>query len=314
MKSLIASIVLSAWSLTATGQNQPAFAIAYNVAVKDSAGKSNYEVFSMDMDGHNVRNVSAHKDVAWTYKAYQKDLYFISDRDTCYRCFFLYKTDFKGKNPQKVSDLQLEDSWMSFRNQGKEAVVSGRKGRTLRYQLFFINTETGAYRQITSDTAAMYVDPSFSPDGKQIALSYRKNRRDRTQNEEIYLMNPDGTQLRQVTTYPQKGNEENENGYKAGSPRWHPSGKFISYISMLDGMHNIYAITPDGKKQWKLTTNKVSEGWHDWSPDGQWLAFDATDKDQSHYEIMLMNWKTKVVKQLTTGVHKYQQAPVFVVK
>lgn len=89
MKSLIASIVLSAWSLAATGQSQPAFAIAYNVAVKDSAGKSNYEVFSMDMDGHNVRNVSAHKDVAWTYKAYQKDLYFISDRDTCYRCFFL---------------------------------------------------------------------------------------------------------------------------------------------------------------------------------------------------------------------------------
>lgn len=71
-------------------------AIAYNIAVTDTTGKSHYEVFTMNADGSGNRNITNHPDVAWTYKARGKDLYFISDRDTCYRCYFLYRTDVNG--------------------------------------------------------------------------------------------------------------------------------------------------------------------------------------------------------------------------
>ena len=292
--------------------NDPDYAIAYNIAVKDSAGKSNYEVFVMNMDGSNARNISNNPDVAWTYRAYKKDLYFISDRDTCYRCFFLYKTDYSGKKLKKISDLQLEDSWMDTRNNGKEMIVSGRIGKDIRYQLFLMDLETGAYKQITHDTAAMHSDPAFSPDGKQVAFVYKKNKRDASQNAELYLMNMDGSNLQQLTFYPQDNISRNTPGYKAGATHWHPTENFISYISLQDGKHSIFAVTPDGKKQWKLTGNHFPEGWHDWSSDGQWLAFDMSKENETQYHIMLMNWKTKEVKQLTDSTYKYHQSPVFI--
>jgi TolB protein len=59
---------------------------------------------------------------------------------------------------------------------------------------------------------------------------------------------------------------------------------------------SIYAVTPDGKKQWKLTDGKLDEGWHDWSPDGKWLAFDSRDTSTGRYDVMLMNYKTKEIK------------------
>lgn len=305
-------LLLFTISATVNAQNIKQYRIAYNVAVKDSSGKSNYEIFSMDTDGSNKKNITNNEDVAWTYHAFENRLFYISDRDTSYRCFFLYDMDSDGKKSKKVSGLQLEDSWMDTRNNGKEIIVSGRLGKNIRHQLFIINTETGAYSQITNDTAAMYTDPSFSPDGKQVVFTYRKNKRDKTQNEELYLMNADGSSLQQLTYYPQNDISRNNNGYKAGAAQWHPTENFITYISMQGGRHNIYAVSPTGKKQWKLTSNDFSEGFHCWSADGKWLTFDMANKDETQYHIMLMNWQTKELKQLTDATYKYQQSPVFV--
>jgi TolB protein len=292
----------------------PLFGIAYNVATKDSTGKTNYEVFTMNSDGSEVKNITNNPDVAWTYKCYKKDLYIISDRDTSYRFFFLYKTDFKGGNIHKISDLRLEDSWMDFRNDGKEAIVSGRIGKDIRYQLFTIDTQTGTYKQLTNDTSALFSDPAFSPDGKQIAFVYKKNKLDRSQNEEIYIMNSDGTGLKQLSYYPQNNISRDSSGYKAGSPHWHPTQNFISYISMQDGKHSIFAVITDGKKQWKLTNHNFSEGWHDWSPDGKLLTFDMTDEKREQYHIMLMNWETKDLRLLTDSIFKSQLSPTFILK
>lgn len=289
-------------------------AIAFNIAVKDSIGKSNYEVFTMNLDGSNSKNITNHRDVAWTYRAFKNTLYFISDRDTSHRCFFLYKTDKEGNNVTKVSNLQLEDSWMDTRKNGKEIIGAGRIGKEIRYQLFIINTIDGTYKQVTNDTAAYYRDPAFSPDGKQIAFVYRKNKRDKSQNDEIFLMNTDGSEMRQLTNYPKDNISYKSNGYKAGATHWHPTENFISYISMQNGRHNIFAVTPDGKRQWKLTENDFSEGWHDWSFDGKLLVFDKANEEESQYHIMLMNWKTKEVKQLTDSKYQFQQAPVFLWK
>lgn len=217
-----------------------------------------------------------------------------------------------GENVRKVSDLQLEDSWMSSRKNGEEIIVAGRIGKSVRYQLFTIKSKTGDFNQITNDTSAIYRDPCFSPDGKQIVFAYQKNKRDKTKHEELFIMKDDGSEMKQLTTYPEDNPSAKDFGYKAGPPRWHPTENYITYISKQDGRHNIFAVTPDGSKQWKLTDNKVNEGWHDWSPDGKWLVFDSANKDESQYNIMLMNWETQEVKQLTDSTFLYNQSPIFV--
>ncbi|MFN8256320.1 MAG: hypothetical protein U0W24_11555 [Bacteroidales bacterium] len=291
--------------------NTKKLSIAYNIHLPDTT-KDDWEIIKMNFDGSGKKNILNNDDVAWTYTAYKNRLFFISDRDTCYRCFFLYETDANGNNVKKISQLQLEDSWMSCRNNGEEIVVAGRKGKEVRFQFFIINTKTGNYRQITNDTAALFRDPCFSPDGKKIVFSYKKKRRDRATHEELYLMNEDGSRLTQLTHYPENNPSAKDYGYRAGSARWHPTENFISYVSMQDGRHSIFAITPDGKKQWKLIDNPDSEGWHDWSPDGKWLVFNSSDNKESQFHITLMNWETKEKKQLTDTTYKSQLSPVFI--
>ncbi|HSP89128.1 MAG TPA: hypothetical protein VLN45_13410 [Ignavibacteriaceae bacterium] len=289
------------------------YIIAYNVHLPDTS-KDDWEIFTMNMDGSNKKNITNNPDVAWTYLAYENRLFFISDRDTCYRCYFLYESDANGNNIRKISDLQLEDSWISSRKNGEELVVAGKIGKEIRYQLFIVNTKTGSYNQITSDTSARFGDPCFSPDGKQIAFSYKKNKRDRLTHEELFLMNDDGTGMIQLTHYPEDNPSAKEYGYRAGATRWHPTENFITYISKQDGKYSIFAVTPDGKMQWKLTDNKLAEGWHDWSPDGKWLVFNNSDIEENQFNITLMNWETKEQKQLTDATFKSQQAPVFIEK
>lgn len=302
---------ISGLSQISKKSNEKKLSIAYNIHLPDTT-KDDWEIIKMNWDGSGKKNITNNDDVAWTYTTYKNRLFFISDRDTCYRCFFLYETDAEGNNPRKVSNLRLEDSWMSTRKNGEEIIVAGRLGKEIRYQFFLINTKTGDYRQLTRDTAALFRDPCFSPDGKKIVFSYKKNRRDKSTHEELFLMNDDGSGLRQLTHYPENNLSAKDYGYKAGSARWHPVENFISYVSKQDGRHSIFAVTPDGKKQWKLIDNPESEGWHDWSPDGNWLVFNSSDNSESQYHITLMNWKTKEKKQLTDNTYKAQLSPVFI--
>jgi len=306
-------IYSSGFSQTTSDINTKKYDIAYNVYIPDSV-KGNWEIIKMNFDGSDKKNITNNDDVAWTYTAYKNRLFFISDRDTCHRCFFLYESDAEGGSLKRISDQQLEDSWMSSRKDGEEMIVSGRIGKAVRFQFFIINTKTGESRQITRDTSAIYSDPCFSSDGNKIVFSYRKNKRDKSAHEELFLMNEDGSELMQLTRYPEDNPSAKTYGYKAGSARWHPTENFISYISKQDGRHSIFAVTPDGKKQWKLIEDDQSDGWHDWSNDGKWLVYNSSDNKEKQFHIMLMNWETKEKKQLTDTTYSSQLSPVFIEK
>lgn len=314
MRHLFFSIILLCTLGSYAQKDQPSsmgkYLIAYNIFVPDTT-KDDWEVMITNMDGSQHMNLTHNDDVAWTYYAYQHRLFFISDRDTAYRNYFLYEMKPNGSDVRKVCDLRLEDSWMSSRFNGKGMVVSGRIGKEVRYQLFEINLENGAFTQLTTDTTAAYADPCYSPDGKYIVCSYQAKRRDKAQHEELYRMNADGTGLQQLTHYPESDPGLHEYGYKAGAPRWHPSGEFITYVSKQGGRNQIFAVSPDGTKQWKLFEDERSISWHDWSDDGQWLTFNGT-YDEEQYHIYLMNWATKEITQLTTNELKSQLGPVFV--
>ncbi len=309
MKTL--SAILIALLATAIGTGQSAnYKLAFNVLQDQKA--DDYEVYTINTDGTGMANATNHKDVAWTYYSIPGKLLFISDRGACRRCYFLYESAHDGSNPRKLMNLQLEDSWMGSRGNGKELVVAGRIDTRVRYQLFIVDRETGKYKQLTNEPAAAFRDPSFSPDGKKIIYVYKKNRTDRSEIEELYIMDSDGTNRRKLTTYPASDPLAKDPAYKVGPPHWNAKYKFITYQSNQAGKQSIYAVTPDGKKQWKLTDLTIDEGWHDWSPDGEWLAFDSRDAATGRYDLMLWNYKTKELKKVTgSSQFKYHQAPVF---
>lgn len=298
--------------LATAAAGQPAtYKVAFNVLQDQKS--DDYEVYTINADGLGIQNVTKHKDVAWTYYSIPGKLLFVSDREACRRCYFLYEADVEGKHVRKVTNLQLEDSWMGSRNGGRELVVAGRIDSRSRYQLFIVDLTTGNYRQLTNELEAAFRDPTFSPDGKRIVYVYKKKRTDRAEIEEMHIMNANGSGRRKLTTYPANDPLGKDPGYKVGPPHWNAKHGFITYQSNQAGKQSIYAVTPDGKKQWKLTDLKIDEGWHDWSPDGEWLVFDSRDETTGRYDLMLMNYKTRAITRLTRESSlKYHQAPVFV--
>ena len=283
--------------------------IAYNVLFDSET--DNYEVFCMDLDGKNVRNLTGLEGVEWTYYANEDDIYFVSDRDTSYRNYQLYKMKADGSLLTKISELRLKDSWHSARKNGAELIINPHS--TVDSAFYIIDSSQTILKKIRPNLA-YFSDPSFSPDGKHIAFrgAHFASKREQGFVDEIYLIDADGSNLRQLTNYPKTDTTAAWYAYKAGPPKWHPSSNFISYSSFQKGKYSLYGITADGKKQWKLTTNTAGEVYHDWSPDGKWLVTDLSSPDASQYHIGLINWDTKAMTILTDTVYAYQQAPVFV--
>ena len=125
-----------------------------------------------------------------------------------------------------------------------------------------------------------------APTASAVVLGVIKGRiafqSDRNGNNEIYVMNGDGSGLTNLTDNP-----ANDIG-----PVWSPDGKKIIFLSNRDGNTEIYVMNADGSAQTNLTNNPANDGSGspenlDWSPDGKKIAF-ATDRD-GNWEIYVMN-------------------------
>jgi len=81
-----------------------------------------------------------------------------------------------------------------------------------------------------SPTQFTAFDPSWSPDGSKITFSS-----DIDGNDEIYVMNADGSNQTRIT------NNDAEDWY----PSWSPDGSKIAFTSERDGDFEIYVMNAD---------------------------------------------------------------------
>ena len=93
--------------------------------------------------------------------------------------------------------------------------------------------------------------PSWSPDGKKIVFVS-----ERDGNPEVYVVNADGSGLRNLTRHP---------GYDS-DPAWSPEGRKVAFVTKRDGNFEVYVMKADGSDQRNLTRNPAPDRSPVWSP------------------------------------------------
>ncbi|MDB5385859.1 MAG: periplasmic component of the Tol biopolymer transport system [Planctomycetaceae bacterium] len=113
--------------------------------------------------------------------------------------------------------------------------------------------------------------PAWSPDGKQIAFTSTRDG-----NQEIYVMDPSGQNIKRVTQDP---------GLDA-HPTWTPDGKHLLFATNRWGDFEIAAIDPQGAQIQRLTNQKGLDDYPVCSPDGRSIAF--VSLRSGNFEVYLM--------------------------
>jgi TolB protein len=111
-------------------------------------------------------------------------------------------------------------------------------------------------RQLTQ-TSAIDTGPCYAPNGSQIVFES-----DREGNQQLYLMNSDGSGPRRISL----------GDGRYSTPVWSPRGDYIAFTKQLIGRFLIGVIKPDGSGERILTEGFHNEG-PTWAPNGRVLMF-----------------------------------------
>ncbi len=180
----------------------------------------------------------------------------------------IYVVNPDGSGLQRLTSAEgggWEPTWSPDRD---KILVTSRLhgGGQADEEVYVMDADGSNMRRLTNtpgdSTSSWAAD--WSPDGQKIVfMSNRGGSPPGSDGYDLYVMNADGSNLRQLTR---------AHGWNA-TPAWSPDGEHIAFTSDQDGKDSgIWLIAPDGTGPRRLSDHGARPSW---SPDGKKIAFMA---------------------------------------
>jgi TolB protein len=305
--------------LTFGGENAEAYFSADGTRLIFQATRAGYpcdQIYTMKVDGsdeHRVSNGTGRTTCGYYYPG-GKSILFASTHEASKECpprpsyargyvwpiydgYDIYRANADGSAPTPLTRTPGYDAEATIAPDGVIVFTSVRDGDM---DIYSMKADGSDVRRLTNRTGPDG-GPFFSWDGQQIAFrgrmlgagaeldEYRGLLKEglwRPTSLELFVMNRDGSNLRQVTKL----------GGANFAPSWHPDGRrliFASNIHDPKGRNfDIYAINVDGTGLERISFNDTFDGFPMFSPDGRKLVFasNRNAKAEGETNVFIADW------------------------
>lgn len=239
------------------------------------------ELFVMDMDGSNIRQLTNERGLAVSpsWDPFGRSLVYTSYRG---RVPDLFMIDVGTRNVQQLTRGDALEIGAHFSAQGGKILTSVMQGR--ESNIVLLNPNGSIFRRISSSNLNIDTSPFWSPDNSKILFVSN-----RAGGPQIYVMNADGSDARRISFVTAN---------YCTSPSWAPKGDKIAFVCRADSGFQIFIANADGSNPIQVTSGGDNED-PDWSPDGRYITFATTFGRGGAFNLALMRSDGSNIRQLT---------------
>lgn len=270
--ALVMSLLIQ-WQIAQLGHAARGAKIAFT-----STRDGNPDIYVMDADGKHRRRVTTHaaEDGHPSWSPDGKKIAFVSNRNGGYIQIWVIDAD--GANPIRLTGGVWDQNPVWSPN-GKKIAYQAYRKKALNvdfeernYEIYVMNAD-GSNKNRLTDRQEFDGHPSWSPDGKKIVYSSRRENR----IAEIYVMDVNGRNEKRIS----QNIKDRENKFM---PAWSPDGRRIAFVHDSQ----IYVMDSNGENQRKITHKRMNR-YPTWSPDGTTLAFESWERHGAEHGIYLID-------------------------
>lgn len=206
----------------------------------------NWEIYTVDVTTGDAQNLTQHpandmypnwspdgQVVHYSTRSGEDALWLSNPSDSS----ALDLTSNDGCAPDYHPNISPTGAWLAYR---ADCAGSGDIHRR--------DLATGERINLTTDSSATDRYPAWSPSGEQILFVSGRDG-----NEEIYVMEADGSNVRNLTQHPARDKQAS----------WSPDGRFVIFISDRNGTDDVWLMDADGGRP-TLFLTAPDNGAFDW--------------------------------------------------